>query len=740
MMRNKQLYDVLAIMTLLAGIPGGVAIGYQSASAGGVADQILPSIFVIIAQYAALLWLWKRFRDALSEVQLCGGELPLSPAYSQTPRIPPLPGSTRQAPPLCSNNTHNSLMHLDSAENSSPNSNVVSPRGCAPAPGVLYGANCQVELTSCVLVLRLHGAGLRNTPNASSPYDLLELRALSERVLEGSQSHRMHMVEPSTGKLFVRVWGQDWAHTTLKACHLAQKVLPEFRDKKVSAAISKARHTVDAPYDFCCPTSVEACELLCLADLLRLHLILAAPPNAAVQELSALLEEAELPELAAVKSRIEGCTLWRQFVRRRLQRDTALCRLDKAQLSPREQVAQAFSRFMASSRQGIANCLSTQQSVWSAIQAAANEGGTQEDLEAAAEKAVRLGQSGSGLHGLSINHCATSNSGRSTCALPGDVDICIGTEMGKKGEDRCCIGRDLLVYDQSIRPGISFIGLFDGHAGSTAADFCAQQCGPELARRIALGQPCCRAAVDTLRWLDRRYHQGGGRCGTTGTLVVMTDTDVVVVWLGDSRVVAAMDLVTQAQGGDPEKTPPVTKSLTAVQLTCDHNLRNPRELALIEAKGGRGMQRQGTLRVDGTLEVSRSIGEGYVRPSVERTPEVASFPRKNMEFIIVASDGLWKMFENQAAVSAVGVARQLVDDAGSPGVVLSDTSSRQSSDRRISLSRSTDSKAESKAEIDYHAIAAGLAFDAAERAEGTAEKDDVTVVIAFFPKQHHSPL
>eukprot|EP00756_Hemistasia_phaeocysticola_P013857 Hpha_TRINITY_DN15309_c2_g1::TRINITY_DN15309_c2_g1_i1::g.88947::m.88947 len=577
-------------------------------------------------------------------------------------------------------------------------------------PGLLYGAApCHVELTSCVLVLRLHGAGMRDTPNPCSIGDLLDLRALSEAVFVSHRDVAQHLTEPSTGKLFVRVWGRDWVHAALKAYKLAHRVLPEFKEKKVSAAISKGRHAGEfVEQDFCCLAAVEAAELLGLADLLRVPLVLALPGGVVVQDLTTRLEEAGLPELSAVKSRIEGCTIWRQSSRRRLRRDTALCRFDTAVLSRRDLTAQTFFNVLASSRQGLYTSFHIQQSLWSAIYTAAGEGITPEDVVAVGER--------------TLNALLAAPS-RPMIPPPGGTEVFVAMESASGAEDRCSVQRDLRVFDSALKPGITYIGVFDGHGGYAAAEFCAQQCGPELARRIALGQPYSRAMVDTLQWLDRRFHQGGGRCGTTATIAIITESDVVVSWLGDSRAVAAMTGVPQDQ--DLSSTPPSGRSgPTAAQLTFDHSLRNPCEMGLIEAQGGRAQQRLGTLRVDGTLEVTRSVGEGHVRPSVVRKPEVATYPRKGMEFLIVATDGLWKLFENQAAIAAVAAARQLIDEGGSLA-----NGSLGGGSQSSSVMSGTE------AEIDYHAITAGLAYDAADRAEGTSDKDDITVAIAFFPKQ-----
>ena len=60
-------------------------------------------------------------------------------------------------------------------------------------------------------------------------------------------------------------------------------------------------------------------------------------------------------------------------------------------------------------------------------------------------------------------------------------------------------------------------------------------------------------------------------------------------------------------------------------------------------------------RVLGILEVSRSIGDGqYKRMGVCNTPDVKRCKITcNDKFVIVACDGLWKVYTNQQAVDFI---------------------------------------------------------------------------------------
>lgn len=93
-----------------------------------------------------------------------------------------------------------------------------------------------------------------------------------------------------------------------------------------------------------------------------------------------------------------------------------------------------------------------------------------------------------------------------------------------------------------------------------------------------------------------------------------------------------------------------------MRISVDHIPILPEEEARIEQHGG-FVSTDG--RVNGILAVARALGDVFLQPMVSPEPFVYSAelnPRD--EFLILACDGLWDVFEDQDAVDFV---RPLID-------------------------------------------------------------------------------
>ena len=140
--------------------------------------------------------------------------------------------------------------------------------------------------------------------------------------------------------------------------------------------------------------------------------------------------------------------------------------------------------------------------------------------------------------------------------------------------------------------------------------------------------------------------------GTTATVAYVTRDYIVLASLGDSRAV----LSTKKAG-----------KVGAIQLTRDHVASDPVEKSAIESRGGSVLQINGLDRVNGTLAVSRSLGDSHLSSVLSQTPDVTTFARGTILdmcgelgnsvrfpcFLILASDGLWDVLPNTEVVSSI---------------------------------------------------------------------------------------
>ncbi|KAL8426891.1 hypothetical protein Efla_002499 [Eimeria flavescens] len=126
---------------------------------------------------------------------------------------------------------------------------------------------------------------------------------------------------------------------------------------------------------------------------------------------------------------------------------------------------------------------------------------------------------------------------------------------------------------------------------------------------------------------------------------------VVIVVRGPSPVLIV------ANAGDSRGV--ISRGGVAFPLSHDHKPMNPGERARIAAAGG--CVTNG--RVDGNLNLSRSLGDLYYKSDVFIPPEkqrITAFPDvrvtpicKDDEFVIIACDGIWDCKTNQEAVDFV---------------------------------------------------------------------------------------
>lgn len=225
-----------------------------------------------------------------------------------------------------------------------------------------------------------------------------------------------------------------------------------------------------------------------------------------------------------------------------------------------------------------------------------------------------------------------------------------------------------------LLPQEEFYSIFDGHLGNFASKYAASFLYAELSAGLkdilqnelddAWKEKVTNYTVEAFARVHEKFLDAVARApygfmdqsGTTATFLLVTNSTFVVASLGDSRAVLASR---QSING-------LTR-LLPVQLTKDHVAADPFERALVESRGGTVSRSNGMDRVNGTLVITRSIGDANLSPFLSRTPDVISLTKAEIAdacgdiedgdvcpcFIILASDGLWDTVSNQEAVDLV---------------------------------------------------------------------------------------
>ncbi|XP_062328586.1 protein phosphatase, Mg2+/Mn2+ dependent, 1Na (putative) [Osmerus eperlanus] len=204
-----------------------------------------------------------------------------------------------------------------------------------------------------------------------------------------------------------------------------------------------------------------------------------------------------------------------------------------------------------------------------------------------------------------------------------------------------------------------YFAVFDGHAGSTVAEYCArnllehilQTGGVKLendADEVKDGIREGFLAID--RHMQKLSRQDNWeRSGSTAAAILLSPHHVYFINCGDSRTLLCRDG-------------------KVIFYTEDHKPFNPREKERIQNAGGSVTLQ----RVNGSLAVSRALGDfdfkevewrAQTEQLVSPEPEVYELERSPQdEFLILACDGVWDVIGNEELCAFVRSRMQVCDD------------------------------------------------------------------------------
>lgn len=208
-------------------------------------------------------------------------------------------------------------------------------------------------------------------------------------------------------------------------------------------------------------------------------------------------------------------------------------------------------------------------------------------------------------------------------------------------------------------PGSSLYGVFDGHGGSRASQYCKEfmlqyavndaqiKIDPKIALRNAFFRVDAEfSAIARLRGMND---------GSTAIVGLIQKGKIYVANAGDSRAILVK------RGG------------RVAGMSIDHKPNREDEEIRIKSLGGKVVM-WGRWRVQGVLAVSRAIGDVTLQPYVTCEPEILEKEiTVEDEYLVLASDGVWDVMQNeevgrfvQSSITKSGfetAARVLCDEA-----------------------------------------------------------------------------
>ncbi|KAK9111017.1 hypothetical protein Scep_018536 [Stephania cephalantha] len=190
---------------------------------------------------------------------------------------------------------------------------------------------------------------------------------------------------------------------------------------------------------------------------------------------------------------------------------------------------------------------------------------------------------------------------------------------------------------------LGLFAIYDGHLGESVPAYLQKHLLSNILKEEEF-------FIDPNKSIQKAYEQTDkailsnssdlGRGGSTAvTAILINGQKLWVANVGDSRAV-------------------ISRSGKAIQMTTDHEPSTER--GTIENKGGFVSNMPGDVpRVNGQLAVSRAFGDKSLKSHLRSDPDVKYAEiNMNIDILILASDGLWKVMSNQEAVD---IARKIKD-------------------------------------------------------------------------------
>ncbi|KAL3848828.1 hypothetical protein ACJIZ3_010710 [Penstemon smallii] len=248
---------------------------------------------------------------------------------------------------------------------------------------------------------------------------------------------------------------------------------------------------------------------------------------------------------------------------------------------------------------------------------------------------------------------STSSAGKGKSKLSKHITHGFHLMKGKANHamEDCLVSEFKIIDDNEL----GLFAIFDGHMGHDVANYLQDHLFGNILKQPDFWMNTENALKVAYQSTDKdiieqSFHLGKGG-STAVTAILINGQKLVVANVGDSRAV-------------------LSKKGVAKQLSVDHE--PSKEKKIIESKGGFVSNLPGDVpRVDGQLAVARAFGDKSLKRHLSSEPDTTTaIIDDEVEFVILASDGLWKVMSNQEAVESIrsikdshSAAKRLIDEA-----------------------------------------------------------------------------
>ncbi|KAK8941966.1 putative protein phosphatase 2C 41 [Platanthera guangdongensis] len=229
---------------------------------------------------------------------------------------------------------------------------------------------------------------------------------------------------------------------------------------------------------------------------------------------------------------------------------------------------------------------------------------------------------------------SSSEEGRGKC-LQGHVRVAYGFSLVKGKANHPMEDYHVAKFSQAKGHDLALFAIFDGHLGDKVPLYLQKHLFNNILREEEFWTRTDKAISKAYEKTDNAilsHNPELGRGGSTAVTAILLDgRKLWIANVGDSRGILAT-------------------GKEVVQVTVDHEPNVER--GDIETRGGFVSNMPGDVpRVNGQLAVSRAFGDKSLKSHLSSDPDIRSFNiTADTELLILASDGIWKVINNQEAV------------------------------------------------------------------------------------------
>eukprot|EP00252_Welwitschia_mirabilis_P024181 TRINITY_DN7070_c0_g1_i2.p1 TRINITY_DN7070_c0_g1~~TRINITY_DN7070_c0_g1_i2.p1 ORF type:complete len:297 (+),score=61.72 TRINITY_DN7070_c0_g1_i2:634-1524(+) len=232
---------------------------------------------------------------------------------------------------------------------------------------------------------------------------------------------------------------------------------------------------------------------------------------------------------------------------------------------------------------------------------------------------------------------SSSDTGKGQCKLPSNK-VTHGFHLVKGKSRHDMEDYHVAEYRRLGEHHLGLFAIFDGHLGNSVASYLQSNLFNNILNEPDFWKDPVGAIENAYKTTDKTILASTADLGTGGstavTAILIDGIKLLVANVGDSRAVLCLDG-------------------TAIQLTIDHEPSTERKD--IENRGGFVTAFPGDVpRVNGQLAVARAFGDKGLKQQISSDPDITHIIiDPNTEFLILASDGLWKVLTNEESVDMI---------------------------------------------------------------------------------------